>query len=279
MTGRKNAGRNLTVLPDDVFLVSYPRSGNTWARFLVGNLLFDEPVTFANVDTLIPEIYLFPDRILRQCPRPRMLKSHECFDPRYKRVIYIVRDPRDVAVSYYHYAIKRNLLSEDYPIAQFIPRFLAAEFDVQWSWAANWQDHVMSWYRMRQGMPGFLFLHYETLLSETRTELARVSSFIDLDLAPDRLSSAVELSSADRMRDLEKTQAREWRLTESTRLDRPFVRFASSNNWQNTLPAAAVAQIESAWGPAMQELGYPLSSKPGVRRPELAVAAVSAPPH
>jgi hypothetical protein len=33
------AGRDLTVLPDDIFLVSYRRSGSTWLRFLVGNLI------------------------------------------------------------------------------------------------------------------------------------------------------------------------------------------------------------------------------------------------
>ena len=36
LTGRQIAGRGLTIFPDDIFLVSYPRSGNTWARFLLG---------------------------------------------------------------------------------------------------------------------------------------------------------------------------------------------------------------------------------------------------
>jgi hypothetical protein len=37
LTGRVHAGRRLTVVHDEVFLVSYPRSGNTWTRFLIGN--------------------------------------------------------------------------------------------------------------------------------------------------------------------------------------------------------------------------------------------------
>ena len=122
----------------------------------------------------------------------------------------------------------------------------------------------MSWYRMRDGMPGFLFLRYEDMLEDTIGELARVALFFGLEPNWERLRRAVELGSADRMRDLEKTQAREWRLTESTRLDKPFVRAASANTWQSVLPASALAAIESAWGAAMQELGYILSSDPSI---------------
>jgi hypothetical protein len=96
--------RDITIFPDDVFLTSYPRSGNTWTRFLVGNLAHtEEAVTFLNVERLVPDMNKHGDYYLRHLPRPRILKSHEVFDPRYKRVIYIVRDPRDVAVSNYHW--------------------------------------------------------------------------------------------------------------------------------------------------------------------------------
>jgi hypothetical protein len=104
--GKNPAGRRLTVFPDDVFIVSYPRSGNTWIRFLVGNLLdSDDPITFANVESRVHEIYFFSDQQLRALARPRILKSHEYFDPRYRRTIDIVRDPRDVAVSLYYYSM------------------------------------------------------------------------------------------------------------------------------------------------------------------------------
>src|SRR5438874_11935634 len=113
LLGQVNAGRAATVYPDDVFLVSYPKSGNTWVRFLIANLISDIPVTFLNIEQRIPSIYILPDRALRAMPKPRVLKSHECFVPRYRNVIYIVRDPRDVAVSYYHYNLKKRVLPPD----------------------------------------------------------------------------------------------------------------------------------------------------------------------
>src|ERR1700688_3546261 len=122
LTGRQIAGRNLTVFPDDVFLVSYPRSGNTWTRFLISNLIYqEEPTTFANIEKRIPEIYFNADHAMRKLPRPRILKSHECFQPHYKHVICIVRDPRDVAVSFYHHNVKAGNFPEESPTDDLLP--------------------------------------------------------------------------------------------------------------------------------------------------------------
>lgn len=271
LTGRKPAGRALTVFPDDTFIISYPRSGNTWTRFLVGNLVYqDAPVTFANVESRIPEIYLFPDRVLRGMPRARLLKSHECFDPRYRKVIYIVRDPRDVAVSYYHYAIKLRRIEDGYEVEKFIRRFVTGEFDVQWSWAASWSDHVLSWVSMRQGSENFLLLRYEDMLESPEEELAKVAKFLGIDASQERVVRAVQLSSADTMRQLEKRQAENWALTRNTRRDKPFIRGATAGRWRTELPPSSVGVIERAWGPTMERLGYKLSES---GRENVAVAA------
>ncbi len=51
MLGLHHPGRNLLVYPDDVFIVSYPKSGNTWTRFLIANLLHPEIQTdFGNIN-------------------------------------------------------------------------------------------------------------------------------------------------------------------------------------------------------------------------------------
>ena len=248
--------RDITMFPDDVFLTSYPRSGNTWTRFLVGNLVYqNEPVTFLTVERLVPDMYKSSDRVLRHLPRPRILKSHECFDPRYRKVIYIVRDPRDVAVSNYHWELKLRSVRDGFPIEDFVPRWMEPQF---WPRIGSWGDHVTSWLSTRQGKKGFLLLRYEDLKKDPQRALAQVAEFLGIEPSLERLNRAVELSSADNMRKMEKQESAQWVATTLTRQDKPFVRNATSGGWKAVLPEQTVAYIEKHWGHLMRNLGYEL---------------------
>jgi len=252
--------RDITIFPDDVFLTSFARSGNTWTRFLVGNLVHtEEPVTFLNVERLVADMYKHSDYYLRHLPRPRILKSHEVFDPRYKRVIYIVRDPRDVAVSNFHWEMKQRSFHDQLPIQDFLPPWIEGKI---WDRLGNWGDHVTSWLSTRGGKDGFLVLRYEDMIEDPARELVKVANLLGIQRTQEQLARAAELSSADRMRQLEEKQGGKWVQTRYTRQDKPFVRKASSGGWKAVLPPQSVAQIEAAWGHVMISLGYQLSSTP-----------------
>lgn len=248
---RNISGRTTEIYPDDVLIVSYPKSGNTWVRFLIGNLLHEDPVTFANVEQKIPSLYS-SNELLQHTPRPRYLKSHEYFDPRYKTVIYIVRDPRDVAISYYHFWVKVGLIEEDYPIDDYISRFANGELDG----FGSWRENVGSWLGTRENDPGFLFLRYEDLLDDPVRELRKVANFLSIRTSYERLNEAIELSSADRMRKSEREH--DWEAIKESRKDKSFVRTAQAGGWQNDLPEASVVLIEKLWGRMMERLGYQL---------------------
>ncbi len=248
-------GRNLEVFPDDVFILSFPKSGNTWTRFLIANLVYPEtPADFSNINHLTPDPEALSKREMARMSRPRIIKSHQYFDPRYKRVIYVVRDPRDVALSQFHFHRKRGLIEDGYPPEKFVARFVKGETSPYGSWGEN----VAGWLATRQNRPGFLLLRYEDMLSDAARELNKVAAFLEIPADGERISNAVQRSSADEMRKLEKSQGHLWSSTQSTRKDVPFVRAAKAGGWRTGLPEAAVAQLEAAWGPLMTYLGYEL---------------------
>ena len=252
--------RYATVYPDDAFLVSYPKSGNTWMRFLVGNLVYpDQPVTLADIERRLGDVDLMPDSKLRCIGRPRYLKSHQIFHPEYDRVVYIVRDPRDVAVSYYFHLLKAKKLVPGLPMDSFVPDFIAERLYLNFG---PWAEHVVSWLAMGPSRRRFLFLRYEDLLENTLCELHKVAAFLDIEADDARLERAVQLSTVDRMRQLEKDQWKQWNVTKHGRTDIPFIRAAKSGQWAEALCAESVAAIEGAWGPVMRLLGYKLVNDP-----------------
>ena len=256
LTGTDIAGRSLAVYPDDTFIVSYPRSGNTWTRFLVANLLHPgEPATFLNIERWVPDSEAQSSRYLKRIPRPRVIKSHQYFDHRFKKVVYIVRDPRDVALSYYDFHRKYRQIPDGYPLTKFVSDFVAGHLISAWG---TWAENVGSWIYTRHGQPGFLLLRYEDMVANTERELGKIDIFLGTNATPQILAETVHRSSAECLRNLERVQADQWVSTKNKRSDIPFVRTALVGEFRTKLPENAVAEIESAWAPLIVKLGYDL---------------------
>jgi sulfotransferase family protein len=252
--GRDTADGRLTVFPDDIFLVSYPRSGNTWIRFLLANLIYpNENVGFTNIGRLVADPARASKKFLRSLPRPRILKSHHPFDPRYRKVIYIVRDPRDVVISEYYLSLKKRRVDPSLSLDEFTAkRFLAGNSSDYGSW---WENAV-SWITARKGDPTFLLVRYEDLLRQTVWELSRIAEFLSIGTDAHGLQTAVDRSCFDRMRQIEQQETDLWEGTKDTRKDIPFVRAAKAGGWKSTLSQESIELIEAAWSPLLALLGY-----------------------
>lgn len=255
LLGIDHVGRNFGVYPDDTFIISYPKSGSTWTRFLIANLVHpEETVTFANLDRVLPSTVVASRRQLKRTSRPRFLKSHNYYDHRYQRVVYVVRDPRDVVLSEYRFHLKGRRIEDGYPIERFVARFVNGEIGNY----GSWKENVASWVGTRGDSKNFLLLRYEDMVTDTAREMTKVAVFLGIKATPELIASTVEKSSADRMRAMEKKESEQWVVTRGRRKDIPFVGAATAGGWKSKLPEACVAQIESAWGPLMRWLEYEL---------------------
>ncbi|MDH3973166.1 MAG: sulfotransferase domain-containing protein [Deltaproteobacteria bacterium] len=244
----------MEILPDDVFLVSYPKSGNTWMRFLIGNYISDHKVDFTNSHLVVPDLHFNPEYCKEIHARPRFIKSHMPYTSKYPRVIYIVRDGRDVAVSYYYYRLKRGDLSkEETSFSEYLKDFYLEGIPLFGTWSQN----VASWLdRMKDG--NILLLKYEDVLKDTETELVKALEFAGLDIEKKRLERAIEESSFPRMQELEVRQHNECPTLgkELENKDILFVREGRSGGWKNYFSIEDEKAFYKYNNSVMDKLGY-----------------------
>ena len=246
-------GRSVNVLQGDTFIVSYPKSGNTWLRFLIGNLIYtNDQILFSNIEKKIPDIYQNSENLLKKFPNPRILKSHEYFDPRYRKVIYIVRDPRDVAVSYFYYLVKMNLISKSYSLSKYIDKFLNGDLDPFGSWKVN----VGSWIGARCEDKDFLLLRYEDLLKDTKSQLKSIADFLNVKTSKAFIDRSVDLSSFKSLKQLENKEPLKWKPMRTSDENLPFIRVGKSGQWQKELPNYLANLIEKRFDKLMRKLNY-----------------------
>jgi len=185
---------------DDIYLVSYPRSGNTWISFLIINVIIlyldlNIEVNFFNIHTFIPDIHLsreIPER-LQFPPFRRIIKSHSSYNPFYKNIFLLVRDPRDVMVSYYHY--RKNLGEYQNDISSFIRENI---FGIN-----AWVNHTISWLEKTKPSDSINIFYYENFKKKPLKELKRLFFLMGFDISKDILNSAIESSDFDYMKKLE----------------------------------------------------------------------------
>ena len=245
-------GRFAEVMADDTFLVSYPRSGNTWLSFILTNALhLDTPTTFNNLDQRCPDIYVNTGRFLRSRTAPRLLKSHEQYRGDYPRVIYLVRDPRDVALSYWRFLRKVETISDELPEAQYVEGFLRGLWETEYG---NWAAHVGGWLKGLTNASHGTVIRYEDLLADPHGQTRRLFNFMAIDPDDDVITRAIELSSASNMRRYEHAETATNAQLSGTRRDLPFV--AVEPTLRGALSTVASGAIVRRWRPVMQELGY-----------------------
>lgn len=273
------------------WLASYPKSGNTWVRLLLGNLLALEDdqegdrnflrtpgisssrsgfetlvglnsydLTDDEVDRLRPASY----RLMAQRAQQKMfVKAHDAYhvlphgEPLFpaecsQGAIYIVRDPLDVAVSFAHH--RGDVDFEKTVACMNHPKYAMSGGNRQQlrQRMLDWSGHYYSW--TRQTAIPVLLVRYEDLRSDTARELRRIAEFAGLtesDFAVP-VATAVEASRFERLQQLEADRGFAERPLQSQR----FFRSGQSGEGWEKLGENLQSQLIERHGDAMRELGY-----------------------
>lgn len=245
----KGIGKFIYIKESDIFIVSYPKSGNTWMRLIVANMFFKD-VNINNIDKFSPEYYSQKESLFFN-NKKRIFKSHDYFDHRFKKVIYIVRDPREVLVSSYYFQIKLGSIVKNYSKRKFFKDFLKGKFDSNFG---SWQENVGSWYGAKNG--NILFIKYENLIDHPYKEISKLSKFLNLKLTKKKLNQIINKTSMQNFKKLEKTHGLNWNSLKDSNKKMNFFRSGKKNTWRKFLTNKEKLLIKSKWFKMMKVFGY-----------------------
>jgi hypothetical protein len=218
--------REAKITPEDIFLVSFPKSGNTWMRFILANALYpQEQIDLRRIQSLLPTMHRSSAKEMRTLPSPRYIKTHSAFFSLYPRAVYLCRDYRDVVVSAFFHAKNRGLANGS--ISDFIRSGLLNSFG-PWHW------HVSSALEQQEKFPEkVLFLRYEDLRKDPAKKIAEVLEFCRINTS----ISAGEIAERTSFSKLRSTEEKGG----SRSMDASgnfFFRKGESGDWKNHLSAA-----------------------------------------
>lgn len=181
-------------LPDDIFIVGYPKSGNTWFQNLIAGMVYGVDPRFGPTvlaHDLVPD--LSSGKYYRRYATPMFFKSHALPCPEYRRVVYLLRDGRDVMVSYRHY--QEATLGKQFDFLQYV----SPETEL---YPCHWAQHVDAWMK-NPYRAHILIIKYENLLREPVTELQRFCKFAGVPRENKHLASIAEAAAFRNLRERE----------------------------------------------------------------------------
>ena len=215
---------------------------------------------------LISQYWLIAQKAISERVKTNLfIKTHDCMakirnkqftnENFTKCFIYIIRDPRSVAVSYSHH------MNYDYDktIAYLVNKsffimYKKEEMTVP-ELVSSWAVHYNSWKSFLEKGNG-LIIRYEDLINEPLTEFKKIlvflKQFISFEIDEVRLNNAVNTTRFKNIKNMEKTIG----FKEKPKTSKEFFRKGQTSEWKKILNPKQIKIIESEFGQEMSDLNY-----------------------
>ena len=265
-----------------VWLASYPKSGNTWLRlfldsyfsniknnfnlggFLEEKDLKEQNINYYNYLEIVKNWKVLQDKINLN-GKINLLKTHNAmctinnikFSDKSNTagVIYLIRDPRDVLISYSkhlgqtHKDVLNGMLD---PQNSELATDKSGK-DFRRTIMGKWNDHYNSWMSYKENE--ILVIKYENLIKDTANQFLKILSYLkkinNFEINQNYLKLAIEKTSFTKLQ----LNERKYGFKEATK-HTPFFRSGKSNQWKNELEPEIRSTIEKEFELEMKGLGY-----------------------
>ncbi|KAM4651436.1 sulfotransferase 2B1-like isoform 1-T3 [Discoglossus pictus] len=247
------------VQDDDVFNVTFPKSGTNWMMEILSLIRRNGDPTWCHEVPIWERIPWFEAsgdgvKLVDSHTPPRFFSSHlpiqffpKSFFTSKAKVIYTARNPKDVLVSLYHFAHMAYVIKKPHSLDEFIEDFLQGTVPF-----GSWFDHIKGWLQLKDSS-NFLFITYEELKQDHRATVLKICKFLGKDLSKEAIDLVVEHSSFSSMKQNKmsnQSQVPDHVMNKKNN----FMRKGISGDWRNHFTKLQEDYIERTYKEKMKDL-------------------------
>ncbi|XP_044147681.1 amine sulfotransferase-like [Bufo gargarizans] len=201
--------QDFKIRDDDVFMITYPKSGTIWTQQIL-SLIYSEGYRNGTEQTetskRVPwiEFQFFskdPNKDFNSRPSPRLFASHLSYrfvpqglKNRKAKIIYVMRNPKDVIKSLYHFEAIATCTETSPDFDHFFQKFLDGDV-----FAGSWFDHVRGWYTHKDFFE-ILFIKYEDMIMDLRSVVQQMCIFLGKELDTESMDIVVKRATFNEMK-------------------------------------------------------------------------------
>ncbi|XP_003803548.1 bile salt sulfotransferase-like [Otolemur garnettii] len=254
----RKAREEFVIKDEDVLIITFPKSGTNWLIEILclihskGDTKWVQSVPNWERSPWIEAENGFA--IATKKEGPRLLTSHlpihlfpKSFSSSKAKVIYLIRNPKDVIVSGYFFWNSVNLAKKPKSVEQYLEWFMEGTVPY-----GSWFDHVRGWMSMRE-RENFLLLSYEELKQDTEGNIEKICQFLGKKVEPEELSLILKNSSFQAMKE---NKMSNFSMMKSHYLvhKNPLMRKGVTGDWKNHFTVAQAEAFDKLFQEKMADL-------------------------